>query len=96
MGQTDVWTGARPPTPADLRALPLTTTDGKAQWIRLADVFLVGPVMIWGGVEVARGKPVPGIALGALGVATILYNGYNFFRLGGVQSMLGEIVESSV
>lgn len=51
---------------------------GKAQWVRIADVVLVGPVMVWGGLRL-RG-PL-GWTLVALGVATVLYNGRNYARL---------------
>lgn len=51
---------------------------GKAQWVRIADVVLVGPVMVWGGLRL-RG-PL-GWTLAALGVATVLYNSRNYMRL---------------
>jgi hypothetical protein len=50
----------------------------KAQWVRLADVFFVGPLMIVGGRRL-RGSL--GDALGLLGVLTIVYNGVNYLRL---------------
>jgi hypothetical protein len=52
----------------------------KAQWIRVLDVIAIGPVMIWGGMEWSKDRMVPGMTLAALGVGTILYNAYNFFK----------------
>lgn len=49
----------------------------KTQAIRLADVFIIGPVMIYAGL----GKRPPKIvqtALIILGVLTILYNARNY------------------
>ncbi len=51
---------------------------GKAQWVRLADVFFVGPLMIVGGRRLRGGL---GDMLGLLGVLTIVYNGMNYVRL---------------
>lgn len=54
----------------------------KAQWIRVADVFVVGPLMVAGGVALhRRGHPVWGALLSAMGVGTVLLNGYNYVRL---------------
>lgn len=54
----------------------------KAQWIRVADVVAIGPLMVWGGARVARtGSPLLGAALGALGLATVAFNGYNWWRV---------------
>ncbi|UCC74093.1 MAG: hypothetical protein JSV86_05910 [Gemmatimonadota bacterium] len=55
----------------------------KAQWIRLADVVLIGPAMIGGGVLSWRsGHPLLGGLLATLGVLTIAFNAYNFLALG--------------
>jgi hypothetical protein len=53
----------------------------KTQDIRLADVFIVGPLMIWGGQALAKEDPLRGWALAALGVATVLYNGNNYLKV---------------
>lgn len=51
----------------------------KTQTIRLADVFVVGPVMLWGANKLAqRGDKALGGALGLLGLLTIAYNGGNY------------------
>lgn len=50
---------------------------GKTQLIRLADILLIGPLMIYSGT----GKRMPPIlrdALVVMGVLTIVYNGANF------------------
>ena len=54
---------------------------GKTQAIRLADVFLIGPLMIWGGLELAEQYRARGHGLAALGIATIGYNALNYIRL---------------
>lgn len=53
---------------------------GKGQWIRLADVFLIGPLMIWGGLALAKRSKLAGYGLAAFGVGTIGLNGYNYVR----------------
>lgn len=53
----------------------------KAQSIRLLDVLLIGPLMVWGGLVSARQNPVPGFILAAMGVGTIAYNGHNWLHL---------------
>ena len=52
----------------------------KTQAIRLADVFLIGPVMMYAGL----GKRMPEmlrLALFAFGALTIIYNGANYLAL---------------
>lgn len=55
----------------------LTSEHGKAQWIRLADVVFIGPLMFYGGVKL-RGPA--GYTLAALGLGTVVLNGYNYLR----------------
>lgn len=57
--------------------------DSKAQWIRLADVFAIGPLMTYGGCKLANTSKVPGAALAILGVLTVVYNGYNYLKAKG-------------
>ncbi len=53
----------------------------KAQWIRLADVLIIGPLMIWGGVALTKRSPVWGVILGAMGFGTIWFNGRNWWLI---------------
>ena len=48
----------------------------KTQTIRLIDVFLLGPFMIWAGTQL-KGDITKTAMIGA-GVATILYNARNY------------------
>jgi hypothetical protein len=53
----------------------------KSQNIRLVDVLLLGPFMVWFGLAA---KDVHGVARGVMiasGAGTILYNGANYLRL---------------
>lgn len=51
----------------------------KAQWIRLADVALIGPLMFVGGVSLSKDRPFWGVLLGALGLGTMAFNARNFW-----------------
>lgn len=77
----------RVPASAQVRARPMGQLDplppcdlGKAQWIRIADVVVVGPLMIAGGLALRKSHPIAGYGLLALGVGTIGLNGYNYVR----------------
>ncbi len=50
----------------------------KTQTIRLLDVFVIGPVMVWGGMKLQRRHPLGGGALALFGVSTVLYNWANY------------------
>ena len=55
---------------------------GKAQWVRLLDVFFVGPLMMY----VSTRSTAPrgwNAALWWTGIATIAYNGANYLRIRG-------------
>lgn len=52
----------------------------KAQWVRVLDVILIGPLMVWGGVALADRHRLAGGALVLFGVATVWYNGRNYLR----------------
>lgn len=59
---------------------PVTEIE-KTQAIRLADVFFIGPVMIYAGGRLSRrGDRVLGGTLALLGLATIVYNGNNYLE----------------
>ena len=57
----------------------------KAQWVRIADVFVIGPLMVLGGVFMVRkagvGGKIAGASLAAFGVATVWFNGRNYLRI---------------
>ena len=58
----------------------------KTQGVRLADVWMIGPLMLWGGVQLADRHPYRGYALAGLGIATVIYNLRNYYiqhRSGG-------------
>jgi hypothetical protein len=50
-----------------------------AQWIRLADVFLIGPVLIFIGMKYEMPK-LAKAALIAIGIGTIFYNLIRFIK----------------
>ena len=53
----------------------------KAQSVRIADVVLIGPLMIWGGARAIPQRPLPGIALTLMGLGTIAFNWVNYNRI---------------
>jgi len=57
----------------------------KSQNVRLADIFIYGPFMVWAGMQ----KELPKWArwlMVSLGVGTIYYNGRNYFATSSVQA----------
>lgn len=53
----------------------------KSQAIRVADVFVIGPLMVAGGAAMAKTptpRPLLGLTLAFFGVATIIFNGVNW------------------
>lgn len=50
----------------------------KAQSIRLMDVFLLGPFMIWFGFVAQSISTIPKIIMIISGAGTIIYNGRNY------------------
>lgn len=55
-------------------------TEMKPQSVRLLDVFAIGPLMVWGGVQTSRRSPVLGATLAVMGVLTVVYNGQNYLK----------------
>lgn len=58
------------------------------QPIRLVDIFLLGPLMAWMGVETYReaskrekGKRTMGGAMAIMGLLTVVHNGRNYMRV---------------
>lgn len=53
----------------------------KTQNIRLLDVYLIGPVMTYGGWKLSRqGSSSLGGLLAFMGVLTVIYNGNNYLQ----------------
>lgn len=52
----------------------------KAQWIRLLDVFAIGPLMVWGGTTLLPRHRLAGAALALFGVAAVYHNGRNYLQ----------------
>lgn len=58
-----------------------TRNDIKAQGVRIADVLLIGPLMVWGGARAIPQHPIAGVALTLMGMGTIVLNGVNFRKI---------------
>jgi len=71
----------------------------KTQLVRLADVFAIGPLMIYAAVKAEELPMWVRVALGLSGAGTIVYNGVNYLeqqeRLEGVdlENLMIEIGE---
>lgn len=50
----------------------------KAQWVRLADVFVIGPVMVYFGARAYHEPLWLRALMVGLGAGTIIYNGRNY------------------
>ncbi len=59
----------------------MTGGNAKTQTIRLLDVFVIGPVMIWGGLKLQGQHPIGGGSLALFGVSTIFYNAGNYLTV---------------
>ena len=53
----------------------------KAQPVRILDVVLIGPLMMWGGAQLRKSYPLRGDLLTLLGIATVWYNGRNYLLI---------------
>ncbi len=60
----------------------------KTQWVRLYDVFFLGPLMIAGGVALGRRSPGWGLLLSASGIGTSIYNAVNYGRIKERENLL--------
>ncbi len=56
----------------------LCTELSKSQLVRLADVFAIGPLMVYGGYKLQKNNKLAGLALMLVGVSTVVYNGSNY------------------
>ena len=59
--------------------MTFSVENGKAQWIRVLDVVFIGPLMVAGGMSLTKKSPFFGVALGAMGIGTVLYNARNWW-----------------
>jgi hypothetical protein len=50
----------------------------KTQRIRALDIFVIGPLMAWGGLRLRHKHPVSGSLLAFFGATTIWYNARNY------------------
>ena len=53
----------------------------KSQAIRLLDVWAIGPLIILGASRLPRKDASLAWLLTAIGVGTVLYNGYNYYQV---------------
>lgn len=53
----------------------------KHQSIRLLDVFVIGPLMVYGGWKGDTLHPAVKIGLMGFGASTIIFNGMNWIRI---------------
>lgn len=60
---------------------PFDPNVGKGQIPRLWDVFVLGPAMIWAASQRKPLPPAVRVLLFTAGVATIVYNGRNYYRV---------------
>ena len=56
----------------------------KSQLVRLIDVFLLGPFMIWFGVIATGVSNIFKAIMIFFGIATVIYNGWNYLVNEGV------------
>lgn len=61
------------------------------QTIRVLDVLLIAPLMIWGGLKLRENHPKGGAALALFGVTTLGYNAINFVKEQNRRDALPEI-----
>jgi hypothetical protein len=50
------------------------------QTIRLIDVFVIAPILIFASTQDRIGKPTR-YAILAIGIATLVYNGHNYLKV---------------
>lgn len=61
-------------------------TPVKSQTVRLLDIVLIGPLMVWGG---RKAGGVAGKVLTFFGFSTILYNSVNYYKVSKSGGKLG-------
>ena len=91
LGQTDTTTAAI----AARATREATPEDVKAQGVRLMDIFVFGPLMLYAGLDKAPPKWVK-VGMLIIGGGTIIYNLVNFLeisrRTGGLAGLAGMAV----
>lgn len=50
------------------------------QTIRLIDVFVIAPILVYASTQDRIGKPTR-YAILAIGIATLIYNGHNYLKV---------------
>lgn len=53
----------------------------KSQVVRAFDIVLLGPLMVIGGRDLSRSRPLLGGLLEFFGISTIVYNARNYYRV---------------
>ena len=54
---------------------------GKTQTVRLFDVLVIGPLMVWGGWKLQQEHALLGQTLFLAGIGTVFYNGYTYYQI---------------
>lgn len=63
----------------------------KTQTVRLLDVFVIGPVMLWAGAQRGKLSDPMKFALIAIGIGTIVFNGANWLAIDrGIEARASE------
>jgi hypothetical protein len=58
---------------------------GKSQQVRLLDIFVLGPLMVYVGTQAKEVSPVVKTAITLAGVSTVLYNLGNYTRIAALE-----------
>lgn len=53
----------------------------KTQEIRLMDVLILGPFMIWAGLQTKQLPDIAKLLLIGAGIGTVIYNGNNYLKI---------------
>lgn len=64
----------------------------KGQWIRLLDVFFIGPYLIYSGQKLTQTDKT---ILQAIGIATIIYNGLNYIKYEKAKKLENHVLRNS-
>lgn len=64
----------------------------KGQWVRLLDVFFIGPYLIYSGQKLTQADKA---ILQAIGIATIIYNGLNYIKYEKAKKLENNLLRDS-